>query len=64
MKTKVILFFLLFISGMLSAQVRRVAILEVVDKENKVSYANKLILRANLSKAITNTAGYEAYAHH
>lgn len=61
MKTKVILFFLLFISGMLSAQVRRVAILEVVDKENKVSYANKLILRANLSKAITNTAGYEAY---
>lgn len=61
MKTKVILFLLLFISGMLSAQVRRVAILEVVDKENKVSYANKLILRANLSKAITNTAGYEAY---
>lgn len=61
MKTKVILFFFLFISGILSAQVRRVAILEVVDKENKVSYANKLILRANLSKAITNTAGYEAY---
>lgn len=61
MKTKVILFLLLFISGMLSAQVRHVAILEVVDKENKVSYANKLILRANLSKAITNTAGYEAY---
>lgn len=46
----------------MSAQdVKRVAILETVDKENKISYANKLILRANLSKAITNTAGYEAY---
>lgn len=61
MKTKTILFLFLLISGMVSAQVKRVAILETVDKENKVSYANKLILRANLSKAITNTAGYEAY---
>ena len=61
MKTKLILFILLLVSGMMSAQVKRVAILETVDKENKVSYANKLILRANLSKAITNTAGYEAY---
>lgn len=62
MKTKTILFILLLISGMMLAQdVKRVAILETVDKENKVSYANKLILRANLSKAITNTAGYEAY---
>ena len=61
MKTKLILFILLLVSGMMSAQVKRVAILETVDKENKVSYANKLILRANLSKAITLTAGYEAY---
>ena len=61
MKTKTILFLFLLISGMMSAQVKRVAILETVDKENKVTYANKLILRANLSKAITNTAGYEAY---
>ena len=61
MKTKTILFLFLLISGMMSAQVKRVAILETVDKENKVSYGNKLILRANLSKAITNTAGYEAY---
>lgn len=61
MKTKTILFLFLLISGMMSAQVKRVAILETVDKENKVSYANKLILRANLSKAITLTAGYEAY---
>ena len=61
MKTKTLLFILLLFSAMVSAQVKRVAILETVDRENKVSYANKLILRANLSKAITNTAGYEAY---
>lgn len=61
MKTKTLLFILLLVSGMVSAQVKRVAILETVDKENKVSYANKLILRANLSKAITQTSGYEAY---
>lgn len=61
MKTKTLLFLFLLISGIMSAQVKRVAILETVDRENKVSYGNKLILRANLSKAITNTAGYEAY---
>lgn len=62
MKTKFILFlFLLFSAGMYAQEVKRVAILETVDKENKVSYANKLILRASLSKAITQTEGYEAY---
>ena len=61
MKTKTLLFILLLFSAMVSAQVKRVAILETVDRENKVSYANKLILRANLSKAITQTSGYEAY---
>ena len=62
MKTKFILFLLLFFSATIFAQeVKRVAILETVDKENKVSYANKLILRASLSKAITQTEGYEAY---
>ena len=62
MKTKTILFLFLLISGMMfSQEVKRVAILETVDRENKVSYANKLILRANLSKAITQTSGYEAY---
>ena len=42
-------------------ETKKVAILETVDREGKVSYANKLILRSNLAKAITNTAGYEAY---
>ena len=61
MKTKTILFLFLLISGMISAQVKRVAVLETVDKENKVSYANKLVLRTSLSKAIANTPGYEVY---
>ena len=61
MKTKTLLFILLLFSAMVSAQVKRVAILETVDKENKVDYAYKLLLRSNLSKAITNISGYEAY---
>ena len=61
MKTKTILFILLLFSAMVSAQVKRVAVLETVDKENKVSYANKLVLRTSLSKAIANTPGYEVY---
>ena len=39
MKTKTILFLFLLISGIMSAQVKRVAILETVDKENQISYA-------------------------
>ena len=60
MKTKVLLFILLLISGMVSAQVR-VAILEPIDKEGNIEYNNLVILRANLSKAVINTPGYEAY---
>ena len=61
MKTKILIFTLLLASAMLSAETMRVAILEPVDRENKVSYGTKLILRSNLSKAVTKTAGYEAY---
>ena len=61
MRTKFILFCFLLFAGIASAQVKRVAILETVDKEGTITYANKLILRSNLSKAITNTPGYEAY---
>jgi len=42
-------------------EVKKVAILEVVDREGKLSYSQKLMLRSNLARAITNTAGYEAY---
>lgn len=61
MKTKTILFLFLLCSAMLSAQVKRVAVLETVDKENKVSYASKLILRTSLSKAIANLPDCEVY---
>jgi len=39
----------------------KVAILEPIDREGKLSYSQKLMLRSNLAKAVTNTAGYEAY---
>ena len=41
--------------------IKRVAILETVDKEDKVSYGVKLMVRSQLSAAITSTPGYEAY---
>ena len=52
---------LLLVSAFVSAETMRVAILETVDREGKVGYGTKLILRSNLAKAVTNTAGYEAY---
>lgn len=60
---KRVLFLMIILLAQISvfAQVKKVAILETVDKENQISYANKLILRASLSKAVTKTAGYEAY---
>ena len=42
-------------------QVKKVAILETVDKTEKVDYVNKLMLRTNLTKAITQAEGYEGY---
>ncbi|MBQ3070371.1 MAG: hypothetical protein IJD12_01610 [Tidjanibacter sp.] len=41
--------------------VKKVAILEVVDREGIVSYGVKLQLRSSLTAAITQTPGYEAY---
>ncbi len=41
--------------------VKRVAILETVDKLNTVSYMMRLMFRSNLTTAITNTVGYEGY---
>jgi len=41
--------------------VRRVAILETVDKTGTVKYINLLQFRSNLTTAITNTPGYEGY---
>lgn len=61
MKTKILTLLLLLSAAVASAETMRVAILEPVDRENKVNYGTKLILRSNLAKAVTNTAGYEAY---
>ncbi len=44
------------------SQVKRVAILKVVDTEGKLTYAQKLMLRSGLTQAIANTPGYEAYS--
>ena len=58
------IFFLacLLLSALMTfAQTKKVAILEVVDREGKLSYGNKMMLRSNLARAITNTVGYEAY---
>ena len=61
MKKLIVLLILIVSPLLLAAQVKKVAILETVDKEGTISYPIKLMLRANLSKAITNTNGYEAY---
>lgn len=61
MKKRFLTFVLLLCSLAGSAQTLRVAILETVDKGGNIPYATKLMIRANLSKAITNSEGYEAY---
>lgn len=52
---------LIMISATIMAQNKKVAILETVDKENKVSYGIKLQLRSSLTYAISSTPGYEGY---
>lgn len=44
-----------------SGATKRVAILETVDKEGKVSYGVKLMVRSKLSAVITAVPGYEGY---
>ncbi len=44
-----------------TAQTKRIAILETIDKENKVPYAVEVMVRSNLTKVISNTEGYEGY---
>ena len=61
MKKVFLLTCLLLSAFMTFAQTKKVAILEVVDREGKLSYGNKMMLRSNLARAITNTVGYEAY---
>lgn len=59
---KVILSLLLTIPTLVSfGQGNKVAIPEVVDKEGNVSYAVRLMVRSNLTKAISEKQGYAAY---
>ena len=44
-----------------SGTTKRVAILETVDKEGRVSYGVKLMVRSKLCAVITATPGYEGY---
>lgn len=52
---------LLSLGLMLTAQTKKVAILETVDKVGNVPYGVCLQLRSNLTYAISNTPGYEGY---
>ena len=60
-KTVIILLSALSLAAFAETEVKRVAILETVDKEDKVVYGMELMLRAALSDAITHTDGYEGY---
>jgi len=61
--TTVLLLLCLFVSGFgqEDRQVKKVAILETVDKEGTINYGVKLMVRSNLAAAITSTPGYEGY---
>ena len=61
MKKSILTVCLLLTAVLASAQLKKVAILEVVDREGRLSYGTKMMLRSNLARAITNTPGYEAY---
>ena len=41
--------------------VKKVAILETVDREGTIGYGIELMVRSSLAYAITNTPGYEGY---
>lgn len=61
MKKSIFLFFFCLMFVQLSAQTTKVAILELVDREGGISYANKLMIKSNLVKAVASIPGYEAY---
>ncbi len=52
---------MLFVALTFAQNSKKVAILEVVDREGRLSYSQKLVLRSNMARAIANTDGYEAY---
>lgn len=51
----------LSLTAFAQSDVKRVAILEIVDKMGTVPYIKQLAFRSNLTTAISNTFGYEGY---
>ena len=49
------------LSAAQDSQPKRVAILDVIDRDGLFNSGVKLMLRSSLSSAITNTSGYEGY---
>ena len=60
-KTFIIILSALSLTAFAQTEVKRVAILETVDREDNVGYGIELMLRAALSDAVTHTPGYEGY---
>lgn len=56
-----ILFSTITIFDIVADNMKRVAILEPVDKIGSISYGTKLLLRQSITYAITQTPGYEGY---
>lgn len=57
----VVMFVIFSMAAVAQNEVKRVAILETVDKSGSVSYGTKLLLRQSVTYAITQTPGYEGY---
>lgn len=49
------------LTAMAQSEIKRVAILEIVDKMGTVPYMKRLVFRSNLTTAVSNTIGYEGY---
>jgi len=60
-KILIIFFSAISLVAMGQIDLKRVAILETVDKEGNVDYAKELLLRQTLTFAIQRTSGYEGY---
>ena len=60
MKTKLFTLMMLLLPVAAMAQ-KKVAILETIDRDGTLNYGVRLMVRSNLMKAVSATAGYEAY---
>ncbi len=61
MKKQFLLICMMLMALIAMAQTKKVAILEVVDREGTLSNSQKVLLRSTMARAITNREGYEAY---